>query len=299
MSSLVPLLLATALAAAPVPDATAQAKKVFSEGQKLYTQGKYQQALTRFEEAYALKPLPLLRYNVARCHERLGAPAPALRAYRDFLRLSPKAPEREAVSKAMVELQKQLHDSGVQQLLVLSEPPAAEIEVDGKLLGPAPASIELPGGEHQVTARLPGYAAATRRITLTTATMVDLAITLEPALAPPPPPPAVTDAPKEPVLTPAATVVVAPVAAEPAPKKRVFTWVAGGVGVAALGAAVGMGVAASGSSQRLRDGTVRPQAEAQALYDQANTMRTGANISYGVAGAALVTAAILFFVEGQ
>ena len=86
--------------------------------------------------------------------------------------------------------------------------------------------------------------------------------------APPPPPPAVTDAPKEPVLTPAATVVVAPVA-EPAPKKRVFTWVAGGVGVAALGAAVGMGVAASGSSQRLRDGTVRPQAEAQALYETA------------------------------
>lgn len=298
MSTLTSFLLATALAAAPVPDATAQAKKVFGEGQKLYTQGKYQQALARFEEAYALKPLPLLRYNVARCHERLGAPAPALRAYRDFLRLSPKAPEREAVSKAMVELQKQLHDSGVQQLLVLSEPPAAEIEVDGKLLGPAPASIELPGGEHQVTARLPGYAASTRRITITTATMVDLSITLEAALAPPPPPPAVTDAPTAPVLTPAATVVVAPVA-EPAPKKRVFTWVAGGVGVAALGAAVGMGVAASGSSQRLRDGTVRPQTEAQALYDQANTMRTGANVSYGVAGAALITAAILFFVEGQ
>ena len=73
--------------------------------------------------------------------------------------------------------------------------------------------------------------------------------------------------------------------------------VTGVVGV--TGAAVGMGVTASGASQRLRDGTVRPQPEAQALYDQANTMRTGANISYGVAGAALVTAAILFFVEGQ
>ena len=297
--SLVPFLLATALAAAPGPDATAQAKKVFAEGQKLYTQGKYQPALARFEEAYALKPLPLLRYNAARCHERLGAPAPALRAYRDFLRLSPKAPEREAVTKAMVELQKQLHERGVQQLLVLTEPPAAEVEVDGKPLGPAPASIELPGGEHQVTARLPGYAVATRRIVVNTATMVDLSITLEAALAPPPPPPAVTDAPKEPVLTPAATVVVAPVAVEPAPKARVFTWVAGGVGVAALGAAVGMGVAASSSSQRLRDGTVRPQQEAQALYDSARGLNTGANVSYGVAGAALVTAAILFFVEGR
>lgn len=299
MSTLIPFLLATALAATPVPDSTAQAKKVFAEGQKLYTQGKYQQALARFEEAYALKPLPLLRYNAARCHERLAAPAPALRAYRDFLRLSPKAPEREAVSKAMVELQKQLHAAGVQQLLVVSEPPAAEIEVDGRPLGPAPASIELPAGEHQVTARLPGYAVATRRISVNTATMVDLSIALEAALAPPPPPPAVTDVPKEPVLTPAATVVVAPAVVEPAPKKRVFTWVAGGVGVAALGAAVGMGVAASGTSQQLRDGTVRPQAEAQALHDSASGLNTGANVAYGVAGAALVTAALLFFVEGR
>ena len=314
MSSVLSLVLMAALAAAPVPDVTAQAKQVFSEGQRLYTQGRYQQALSRFEEAYALKPLPLLRYNIARCHERLNAPAAALRAYRDFLRLSPKAPEREAISQTMVGLQKQLRAAGVQQLLVVTEPVAAEVEVDGKPLGPSPASIELPAGEHQVTATLPGYAAASRRIVINTAAMTDLSLVLEAALPPPMVPgpspggtgvAAVTtpaDAPREAVLTPSTISDGAPPSGEPPPKARPLTWVAGGVAVAALGTGIALGVAASSASAELRDGTVRSlssQPSAQALYNSASSLRDAANISYAVAGTALAAAVILFFVEGR
>ncbi|MCA2981316.1 MAG: PEGA domain-containing protein [Myxococcaceae bacterium] len=323
MSSIAPLLLAVALAAAPGTDATAKAKQAFAEGQKLYLQGQFRQALARFEEAYALKPAPLLRYNVARCYERLDAPGPALRAYRDFLRLSPKPAEKEAVLLSMAALQRQLRASGVQQLLVLTEPPGADVEVDGKPLGLSPASVELPAGPHQVTAKRPGYAPVTRNVVTDTAAMLDVSLVLEAAMSPPPPPPptpAVTappvpvpvvgaaekplepskDALREAALTPSA-VVSGPSAVEAAApaKRRVVTWVAGGVALAAVGVGVGLWRGAVGQSALLRDGTVRPQSDAQALFDSASLLNGAAVAAYGVAVASLVSAVVFFFVEGR
>ena len=81
------------------------------------------------------------------------------------------------------------------------------------------------------------------------------------------------------------------------PKKgRLWTYVAGGVAVASVGAAVGLGVGANGNAAELRR-TEHTQVEAQNLYNSANGMALGANVAYGVAGVAAVTAVILFFVE--
>jgi hypothetical protein len=87
--------------------------------------------------------------------------------------------------------------------------------------------------------------------------------------------------------------------AAPAQRRRVATWVVGGVSVAALGAGVGLGLASSSASGQLRDGTVRSAADVQALHDTTATTTTGANVAYGVAGAALITAVVLFIVEGR
>jgi hypothetical protein len=83
----------------------------------------------------------------------------------------------------------------------------------------------------------------------------------------------------------------------PAKKGRVFTWVAGGVAVAAAGLGAGLGVAASGTASSIRDGTVRSGPENQQLGQSAQGLATGANVSYAVAGAAAVAAVVLFFVE--
>ncbi len=84
-----------------------------------------------------------------------------------------------------------------------------------------------------------------------------------------------------------------------APGKRVVTWIAGGLGVAALGAGIGMGAGASSASATLRDGTVRSASQVQGLHDQARGLATGANVAYVGAGVSLAAAVILFFVEGR
>ena len=92
------------------------------------------------------------------------------------------------------------------------------------------------------------------------------------------------------------------IVAKPAPAKsggkRVFTWVAAGGAVVAGGVGAGLGVMAGGASNELR-ASQHSRLEADALVSKANSMGLGANVAYGVAGAAAVTAVILFFVEGR
>lgn len=47
---------------------------------------------------------------------------------------------------------------------VLSVPPGAEIEIDGRLLGRAPVEVEIPAGQHLLVARAPGRRASARLV---------------------------------------------------------------------------------------------------------------------------------------
>lgn len=51
----------------------ARARDLFREGDELYAQGRYEEALANFEEAYELSQRPLLLYNIANAQERAGA----------------------------------------------------------------------------------------------------------------------------------------------------------------------------------------------------------------------------------
>ena len=57
--------------------------------------------LTHFEQAYKIKPIAGLLYNVAQCHRLLGNLEPAKRVYRAFINQSP---ESEQVAVAKVQL---------------------------------------------------------------------------------------------------------------------------------------------------------------------------------------------------
>jgi hypothetical protein len=85
-----------------------------------------------------------------------------------------------------------------------------------------------------------------------------------------------------------------------APRKRVWTYVVGGVAIAGLGAGVGLGVASEANAAAVRNGDngqPRPADEVQRLSDASKGLAMGANVSYGVAAAAAITAVVLFFVE--
>lgn len=294
-------------------DSTQKAKEAFQTAQRLYKEARYADAIVKFEEAYALKPSPVLFYNIGKCHEQLGDVPKALRSYRDYLRLSPEAKDKDTVSDAIANLERRLKEKGLQQLMVFADPATAVIEVDGKVLGNSPASIELTAGNHKLSVKADGYETTERAFVMQTARATEMTINLRPVgtkLDPPPPPPPLVDVPKKdepkkdepPKLTPKDTVVASSgtgvtKTAEPAKKGRLWTWVAGGVAVASVGAGAGMGVVARNTAEGIGPNTAIGQARAQA--ESAQGLATGANIAYGVAGAAAITAVVLFFVEGK
>lgn len=295
------------IVSAPSADPAAKAKEAFLAAQKLYKEARYADAIVKFEEAHALKPSPVLFYNIGRCHEQLGDVPRALRSYRDYLRLSPDAKDRDTVNDAIANLERRLKEKGLQQLMVFADPPSAMIEVDGKVLGNSPASVELTAGNHKLIVRADGFETTERAFVMQTARATEMTINLRPVgkAGDAPPPPPLVDAPKKDdpktvALTPSTdpttgAQVVKP--GEPAkPKGRVWTWVAGGLAVGAAGGGLGLGLAAQGAAAGVRNA---PVGQAPMQAQNAQGLATGANIAYGVAGAAAITAVILFFVEGH
>lgn len=64
-----------------------------------YVAGDHAEALGLFREAYAIRPLAELQFNLAVCHERLDQPGRALRHYRRYLREEPEAEDAEEVRR--------------------------------------------------------------------------------------------------------------------------------------------------------------------------------------------------------
>lgn len=324
------LLLIIALATMPVSSAlgagpaeaadTKKAKELFGDAQKLYKQGRFAEAIEKFELAYQAKPHPLIYFNVGRCYEELAKVGPALKAYKSYLRLSPEAKDRNQVADTIANLERKLRDQGLQQLTVVVDPPAAQIEVDGQGAGPSPATVELTVGNHHVVLTADGYEKIDRTISMTPGQASELNIAMVKSSEPKAP---ATDAPvaERPKPEPEPESIISAVQPEPSlteisteqpakvspPRGRVWTYVVGGVAVASLGAAVGMGVGSLLEAEAYRAGdngqrwpTEGPTgAEGMAHYDAANTLSTGANIAYVVAGAAAITAIVLFFTEAR
>lgn len=295
--------------AAPAADAAEQgdvkkAKELFQSGQKLYKQARYAEAIAKFEEAYLVRPHPVIYFNIGKCQEQLGETAKALRAYRDYLRLAPDAKDKETVSDAIANLERRLREKGMQQLMVFADPPNARIAVDGKELGSSPASVELVAGNHVLTVTADGYEKVERSFVMQTTRATEMTISLRPVGSAP----IATDVPKaetkpatnEPPPPPPPLVVTQPVE-QPKKSGRVWTYVAGGVAVASLGAGIGLGAASNGAIEQFtKTGPHNPdtvQMEFNTAQANANGLATGANVAYGVAGAAAITAIILFFVE--
>lgn len=290
------LSVAPALGAEPAgDDATARAKEAFSAGQQLYKAGRYAEAVARFEAAYAAKPHPSIFFNIAKCWEQLGEVAKALRAFKDYLHADPDAKDRQSVEDAIANLERKLRAKGLQQIVIFAEPKEAIITVNGKLLGTSPASTELPAGTHSLAVRADGYTAVERTFTMQLAKGSELTVVLEKAGSAAT---ASSDAPvKGPELTPSATEQTA-LTARPQKRGPVFAWVAGGLAVAGLGTGIALGVVSANASATLH-AEPHPQAEATQLANTATSTAIGANIAYGVAGAAAITAVILFIVEGK
>ena len=78
--------------------ASAQAaKQHFMAGQSYYQQGRYEKAIEEFEEAYRLDPKPLLLYNIAQSHEKLGNLKEAVEYLEKFLKEDPDTDQKKSL----------------------------------------------------------------------------------------------------------------------------------------------------------------------------------------------------------
>ena len=99
--------------------AKALAKAAYTQGVTAFRGEKFPTALTHFERAYKLDPVPVLLYNLARCHEELGDYAKAIENYELYLTRQPKATDR-------VNVQERIRQMKIRQRREASQARAAE-----------------------------------------------------------------------------------------------------------------------------------------------------------------------------
>jgi hypothetical protein len=143
--------LAGRLEAAPRdPKAVARAKLV--EGAQLLGRGEYEEALARFQEAYASVPSPKIFYNYGLAYRGLGRNAEAIAAFDRFLAEAGDAgvDKRTDAEHRRAEVLKK-----VGTLEISSEVEGADILIDGTSYGQTPRTtpIYLDSGNHLLSVR--------------------------------------------------------------------------------------------------------------------------------------------------
>jgi tetratricopeptide (TPR) repeat protein len=93
----------------PADDATmAQAKQHFETGRNAYNAGDYVTAIREFKAAEALRPSPILDYNIGLANEKLGKRRVAVKYYRRYLEEQPNASNKAEVEGKVTSLEAEI-----------------------------------------------------------------------------------------------------------------------------------------------------------------------------------------------
>jgi len=223
------------------PSRVAHAKTLFEKGASAYAAGRYYEAIETFLEVDRLYPNAQLWFNIAKAYDNLGSRPGALRAYREYLRRAPDAPDKDAITTRVHELETALAERGVQQLSVTSDPEEALVLLDDKPVGLTPWTGETWPGRHRVVVQKAGFADRETLVELDPLKAQEVTLELARAeVAPAPPPPPVVSHEKAWPLT---------------KKMSVLTWATLATGTAALGTAIAVEVAAGGKSSGILPAT--------------------------------------------
>jgi len=167
--ALTPVSLARAQATPPASAAGKEhAKKLFEEGVELEKKADYAGALAKYKEAEQLVVTAGLRFHTGYCLEMTGKLAAALEEYEAADRMARDQNKQEIHAATAVRLDPlRLR---VPQIAIRLATPAkdAEVQLDGVAVASAlidgGKAFRLDPGEHNVTARAPGYKAFARKV---------------------------------------------------------------------------------------------------------------------------------------
>lgn len=235
----------------PNPADVAVAREHFKAGAKLAEEGKWAEAVVRYEKSLEIKRAPITLYSLGIANKELGRYVIAIESLRAFLAeplVDATKPYEKPAREAIAELELKLGYVVVR----VSGAPDARVSIDGVELPAASVGERRPvdPGKHAVVARAPGYAEASRELDVASGQQLEVELALAPIEqpkdpAPSPTPPAVVAPPKSATAPP---LVAAPQQAGPA---RAIQWalVGGGGGLFAIGLGVGVAgiVEASGA----------------------------------------------------
>jgi len=150
-------------------------EKIHSEAVSLYKEGKYEDALKRFEEVYSMDPNPVTLFNIGRCYEKLGKFREAYDSYKKYLESGDKnklTDAKEAISK--------IEEMPV-KLKIKVNPSDSEVFFDGKPVEGKDSVkiVETTGGQHTILARKNGYESQEKEILLAFGEDSELEVKLE------------------------------------------------------------------------------------------------------------------------
>lgn len=285
---------------------SAAARALFSEGRKLMEKERFEEACPKFEESLRLDHGMGTQFNLAHCWEKLGRTASAWALFLDVAAAARAGnqPQREAAAR---ERAKAL-ESKLSRLRIEVPEPAPDMKVtrDEQEVGPAAWGTAMPvdPGEHVIRAAAPGkqawshevqVPAAPRTFSVKVPTLKDEAVPIETA-----------DAAETAATAQTVSADVGPERGRGSNGQVVAAWVIGGVGVAALvGGTVFALQSRSDNAEALelclvptpqgdRCANATEQAEHEALVEDAKRARLFSYVGFGLGGAALIGATILY-----
>lgn len=260
------------------PEAAREARERFRQGLEHFNAHRYREAIQQFQLAASQVPSADLWFNIARAHEELQELDAAMEYYQRYLRDRVDPPDREAVEAKIAALRERA-DAARQAaqrapttgtLSIRSSVEGAAIRVDDREVGRAPLDVPLTlaPGEHALAVDADGYLPFRARVS------VDAGL-----------------------ATNAYADLVEGTRYRSVEGERIFTWVAGGLAVAALGTSIGFAVAAESKKSEL--GTPPAGADLEAFYAPARDLALISDVMLGTAIGLGVVAVVLYFIEGQ
>lgn len=277
----------TRTAFADEAEAKARAQALFERGITAYKEARFKDAIDSFLDAHREYPSPTLSFNAARAYEKMGDNAGALRFYREYLRQTPDAGDKARVVERVADLEKKLVARGVQQVTVISNVVGAQAIIDGKPVGVTPWTGEIAPGKHELKLREDGYAEAKGEFELPADHAIDFQLEMKRGETPVA---GVGDGGKN-------TGSDKPDKDTGTKKKGIgpVTWIAFGVGVAALGGAVVFEQLRKASEDDVKN--EETQVARHDAYDSMKSKQTTARVLAGVGAAAILAGGVLLYFD--
>src|SRR3989339_1294874 len=123
------------------------AKKHFTQAKQWFAQGKYNEALAEYENAYAISPLPGFLFNIAQCHRNMHQYEKATHFFELYLEKMPEAQNRTAVEALLADLRAKIDQNSEPHRKKSTPPIILDPDLSPETISPETNSKKSPSVE--------------------------------------------------------------------------------------------------------------------------------------------------------